>query len=163
MTDLERTVAELVRRIQALEDQLAIQNVIIRYGPAVDAGDASGAAAVFTEDGVYDVDVGRMAGRAAIRAMIDGDRHQAMVGRCAHQMGPFVITLDGERAAATGYSRVYVHTPEGTRIHRVSLNRWSLVKRGGEWLIEYRLTRVLGHDEALGVFRRPADLPRDLA
>ena len=39
--------------------------------------------------------------------------------------------------------------------HRVSLNRWSLVKRGGEWLIERRLTRVLGHDEALEVLRRP--------
>src|SRR6516164_1109569 len=84
MTDVERTVAELTRRVQALEDQLAIQNVIVRYGLAADAGDADGAAAVFTDDGVYDVDVGRMAGRPAVRALIDGERHQTMVGRCAH-------------------------------------------------------------------------------
>ncbi len=153
MTDLERTVADLARRVQALEDQVAIHDVITRYGPAVDSGDASGAAAVFTEDGVYDVDVGRMEGRAAVGAMIAGDRHQAMVGRCAHQMGPFLITLEGERAVATGYSRVYLASPEGTRVHRVSFNRWSLVKRGGEWLIARRMTRVLGHDEALEVLR----------
>src|SRR5262249_8511168 len=106
MTDVERTVAELTRRVQALEDQLAIQNRIVRYGLAADPGGAHGAAAVFADDGVYDVDVGRMEGRSAVRALIDGERHRAMVGRCAHQMGPFVISLDGDRAVATGYSRL---------------------------------------------------------
>ena len=153
MTDVERTVAELTRRVQALEDQLAIQNLIVRYGLAADAGDGDGAAAVFAEDGVYDVDVGRMEGRSAVRALIDGERHRTMVGRCAHQMGPFVISLDGDRAVATGYSRVYLHTREATRVYRVSFNRWFLARRGAEWLIERRVTRVLGHEEALRVLR----------
>ena len=153
MTEVERTVAELTRRVQALEDQLAIHNVIVRYGLAADAGDADGAAAVFTDDGVYDVDVGRMDGRPAVRALIDGERHQTMVGRCAHQMGPFVIALEGDRAVATGYSRVYLHAPEATRVYRVSFNRWFLARRGDQWLIERRVTRVLGHEEALSVLR----------
>src|SRR5262249_26644846 len=153
MTDLERTVADLARRVQALEDEVAIRDVITRYGPAADAGDAAGAAGVFTEDGVYDVDVGRMEGREAVRGLIAGERHQAMVGRCAHQMGPFVIRLEDQRAVATGYSRVYLAGPEGTCIYRVSFNRWFLVKRGCEWLIERRKTRVLGHAEALEVLR----------
>jgi uncharacterized protein (TIGR02246 family) len=153
MTEVERTVAELTRRVQALEDQLAIHNVIVRYGLAADAGDADGAAAVFTDDGVYDVDVGRMDGRPAVRALIDGERHQTMVGRCAHQMGPFVIALEGDRAVATGYSRVYLHAPEATRVYRVSFNRWLLARRGDQWLIERRVTRVLGHEEALSVLR----------
>jgi uncharacterized protein (TIGR02246 family) len=153
MTEIERTVAELTHRVQALEDQLAIQNVIVRYGLAADAGDADGAAAVFTDDGVYDVDVGRMEGRPAVRALIDGERHQTMVGRCAHQMGPFVIALEGDRAVATGYSRVYLHAPEATLVYRVSFNRWFLARRGDQWLIERRVTRVLGHEEALSVLR----------
>src|SRR5262249_15617696 len=62
MLDLERAVAALARRVRALEDELAIHKVIARYGPAVDAGDGAGAAAVFTDDGVYDVDVGRDGG-----------------------------------------------------------------------------------------------------
>jgi uncharacterized protein (TIGR02246 family) len=155
MTDLERTVSALARRVQALEDELAIHRVIHRYGPAVDAGDAEGAAAVFTDEGVYDVDVGRMEGRAAVRAMIDGARHQSMVGHCAHQMGPLVVTVgdDGAHAEAVGYSRVYLHSAAGTHVYRVSFNRWSLVKRDGAWLIAHRRTRLLGHPEALTVLR----------
>ena len=154
MSDLERTVADLARRLQAVEDELAIHKVILRYGPAVDGGDADAAAAVFTEEGIYDVDVGRMEGRAAIGAMIRGPRHQAMVGHCAHQMGPFVVSVDGDRAEAVGYSRVYLETPAGTHVYRVSFNRWVLGRRpDGTWLIERRLTRKLGHAEACGVLR----------
>ena len=49
--------------------------------------------------------------------MVRGERHQAMVGHCAHQMGPSTVSLDGpERATALGYSRVYLHTPAGTHV-----------------------------------------------
>jgi uncharacterized protein (TIGR02246 family) len=152
MGALEQTVADLARRVQALEDELAIHRLIVRYGLGVDAGDAERGAAVFTEDGVYDVDVGRMEGRDAVCAMVCGERHQAMVGRCAHQIGPAVVRLEGsERATAVGYSRVYLATAAGTEIYRVSVNRWELVKAGGEWLIRRRTTRRLGHPEALDV------------
>lgn len=148
---LEDTIAALARRVQALEDELAIHRLIVRYGLAVDAGDADGAAAVFTEDGVYDVDVGRMEGRDAVRAMVRGERHQAMVGHCAHQIGPAVVEVDGDRAIATGYSRVYLQTVAGTHVYRVSCNRWSLVRRDEGWRIAHRTTRVLGHAEALAM------------
>jgi uncharacterized protein (TIGR02246 family) len=152
MQDLERTVTELARRVQALEDELAIHRLIVRYGLGVDAGDADRGAAVFTEDGVYDVDVGRMEGRDAVRAMVRSARHQEMVGHCAHQIGPAVVTLDGpERATAAGYSRVYLETRAGTHVYRVSVNRWELVKRDGEWLIARRTTRVLGHPDVASV------------
>jgi hypothetical protein len=155
MTDLEQTVASLVERIERLEDELAIHKVIVRYGLGVDIGEGDHAASVFTPDGVYDVDVGRLNGRAAVAAMVRGARHQAMVGHCAHQMGPLVIERQsGGWAAVTGYSRVYLHTAAGTHVYRVSLNRWELVKEGGEWLVGRRTTRVLGHDEAPAVFRQ---------
>lgn len=151
---MDDAVAALAKRVEALEDELAIHRLIVRYGFAVDVGDADGAAAVFTEDGVYDVDVGRMAGRDAVRAMVRGERHQAMVGHCAHQIGPAVVTLDGDRATATGYSRVYLQTAAGTHVYRVSLNEWALVKRDGAWLIAHRTTRMLGHADALSVFAK---------
>jgi uncharacterized protein (TIGR02246 family) len=154
MADLAETVADLARRVARLEDELAIHKLIVRYGLGVDIGDAGAAAGVFTQDGVYDVDVGRMDGRRAVEAMVESSRHQAMVGHCAHQMGPFVIDLaDDATAVATGYSRVYLHTPAGTHVYRVSLNRWELVKRDGAWLIARRTTRVLGHGEAAAIFR----------
>ena len=151
--DLAETVAALERRVQALEDELAIHRLIVRYGIAVDTGDADATVAVFTEDGVYDVDVGRMEGRDAVRKMVRGERHQSMVGHCAHQIGPAIVEVHGaDRAVATGYSRVYLETRAGTHVYRVSFNRWELVKRDGEWLIERRTTRVLGNDEAKGIF-----------
>jgi uncharacterized protein (TIGR02246 family) len=154
MPNLEDTIADLARRVARLEDELAIQRLIASYGLAVDTGDADGSAAVFTERGVYDTDVGRMAGREAVRAMVRGARHQEMVGHCAHQIGPAVIRFDeAGGATAVGYSRVYLETRAGTHVYRVSLNRWELVKEDGRWLIARRVTRKLGTDGALDVIR----------
>ncbi len=154
MPTLEQTVAALAERVARLEDELAIHRTIVAYGLGVDAGDADRAAEVFTDDGVYDVDVGRMEGRDAVRAMVRGARHQEMVGHCAHQMGPAVVTVEsGERASAVGYSRVYLATRAGTHVYRVSMNRWELVKSDGAWRIARRTTRILGHPDAVGVIR----------
>src|SRR2546422_5508311 len=71
MDDLREQVADLARRVRALEDELAIHRQIVRYGFAVDTGDADAAAALFTEEAVYDVDGPlRMEGRDGVRAMV---------------------------------------------------------------------------------------------
>jgi uncharacterized protein (TIGR02246 family) len=155
MTTLEERVDQLTRRVIALEDELAIHRLIVRYGLAVDAGDAEAAAATFADDGVYDVDVGVMRGRAQVAAMVRGERHQAMVGRCAHQLGPVVVQVDGDRAAATGYSRVYLAADGAMEIYRVSTNRWRLERREGGWTVVERVTRLLGHTEALKPLSSP--------
>jgi uncharacterized protein (TIGR02246 family) len=153
MSSVDARIEALTRRVQALEDELAIHRLIVRYGLGVDVGDADAAAAVFTEDGVYDVDGPLlMRGRDDVRAMVRGPRHQAMVGSCAHQIGPAVVEVDGDRARATGYSRVYVRKDGGLELYRVSYNRWELERRGGEWLITRRTTRLLGHAEAAAIF-----------
>jgi len=152
MKDLEQKLDALARRVQALEDELAIHRVIVRYGLAVDIGDADGAAATFTEDTIYDVDVGLMRGRDGVRQMVRSERHQNMVGHCAHQIGPAVVEIQGDRAVATGYSRVYLHKDGGIHVYRVSLNHWELERREGQWLIVHRTTRLLGHPEARRVF-----------
>jgi uncharacterized protein (TIGR02246 family) len=152
MSDLAETVAALARRVARLEDELAIHKLCIRYGLAADRGDGHAAAATFAEDGVYDVDIGRMEGRAAIVAMLHGERHQAMVGHCAHQIGPLVVELTSETTAVVqGYSRVYLETRAGTHVYRVSLNRWEVTKREGEWAVARRTTRRLGTDDVLRV------------
>lgn len=156
MATLEEQVAALTRRVQALEDELAIHRLIVRYGLAVDGGDADGSAAVFAEDGVYDVDGPLlMKGREAVRTMVRGPRHQAMLPNCAHQIGPAVVELDGDRAVATGYSRVYQRKGDTFGIYRVSLNRWELARQDDGWQIIRRTTRLLGHAEARTLFAGP--------
>jgi uncharacterized protein (TIGR02246 family) len=151
MADLAATVAALAQRVQALEDELAIHRLIVAYGLAVDTGDAERATAVFTDEAVYDADVRRMEGRADVADMVRGPRHQKMVGHCAHQIGPAVVRIAGDRAVAVGYSRVYLEADGTIGIYRVSANRWELERREGRWLIARRLTRLLGHAEAIAV------------
>ena len=153
MDNLQQCLDDLTRRVTALEDELAIHRLIVRYGLAVDVGDAGGAANVFTPDAVYDVDIGVMQGREGVRDMVLGPRHQTMVGSCAHQIGPAVVEVDGDRAVATGYSRVYLREDDGIDIYRVSFNRWELERRTGRWLIARRVTRLLGHAEARQLFK----------
>lgn len=150
--DVTQRLAALERRLQVVEDELAIHRLIVRYGLAVDTGDPDRTAAVFAADGIYDADVRRMRGRDAVADMVRSDRHQGMVGRCAHQIGPAVVRIDGDRAVALGYSRVYLRGDDGIGIYRVSMNRWELERRDGGWLIVRRLTRLLGHAEATAIF-----------
>ncbi len=150
--DVTRRLAALERRLQAVEDELAIHRLIVRYGLAVDTGDAERTAAVFSADGIYDADVRLMRGRGDVADMVRSDRHQGMVGRCAHQIGPAVVRVDGDRATALGYSRVYLRGDDGIDVYRVSMNRWELERIGGSWLITRRVTRILGHEEAAAIF-----------
>ena len=153
MTDLADLVRQLEARVRALEDELAIHRLIVHYGLSADAGEAEATAAVFAPEGVYDTDVGVMTGREEVAAMIRSPAHQTMVGHCAHQVGPAVVRVTGDRAEALGYSRVYLSTRAGTHIYRVSVNRWELERRPDGWAIQKRITRRLGHDEALPLLR----------
>jgi uncharacterized protein (TIGR02246 family) len=152
MNEMANKIEDLIRRVQALEDELAIHRLIVRYGFAVDIGDAERTAELFTEDTVYDVDVFVMHGRDDVRKMVVTDPHRSLVGTCAHQIGPSVVEVHGDHAVATGYSRVYLRKGEGIDVFRVSFNRFELVRRDGRWQIAHRTTRLLGHAEAKKIF-----------
>jgi ketosteroid isomerase-like protein len=136
--------------VQVLEDERAIHDHLTRYGFAVDRGDADATAALFAEDSVSDVDRGWlfMRGRQAVRDMVLGPRHQGMLPNCAHMQGPYMVEVAGDRAVATGYSRVYLRREGEIAIYRVSFNRWELVRRGSGWEITRRETRLLGRPDA---------------
>jgi uncharacterized protein (TIGR02246 family) len=149
MTAIDTRIAALEARIARLEDELAIRNLMVRYGMAADTGDADRTAAVFTKDGVYDVD-GRpaMEGRAQVREMVLGPHHQALVPSCAHTVGPLAVELDGNRAVAFGYSRTYTKAGDEIGMLRVAANRIELARSGGRWQIVRRTNRMIGHEEA---------------
>jgi hypothetical protein len=47
-------IAALERRVRALEDQLAISQLIATYGPAVDSESAEAVGQLWAAEGVYD-------------------------------------------------------------------------------------------------------------
>jgi ketosteroid isomerase-like protein len=147
--DLAGRVDELTRRVQRLEDERAVVDVLTRYGFAVDSDEADATAAMYAEDCTVEIDgTIAMRNRADMAAMVRGPRHQSLLPRCAHQMGPFSVRIDGDVATATGYGRVYLRTEDGFGVFRVSAGRWELHRRGDGWEIAHRWTRAIGTADA---------------
>lgn len=162
MDDLNATVAELLTRVQRLEDERAITRVLTRYGFAVDIGDADATAALYTDDTVIDLGLtSQFRGTEGARQLVLDERHQAIVGRCAHTMGPFVVDIDvdGDRATATGYVRVYISDEDmrNPRLWRIGYTKLELVRDGATWRIATRLSRSLGAEAGAELLRDGLD------
>jgi ketosteroid isomerase-like protein len=174
MTDTEKDRADrqqwqqISQRLDRVESELAIRNLVARYGMAVDCGDARTAASLHTQDCVYEVaapGIGRedsarhkgasllMEGRPAIVDMVAGAGHQALLPNCAHTVGPLQVQVDGNHASATGYSRLYHTDGESTRLMRLGFNRWTLAREAGNWRIAHRLSCPIGSDAAQELLR----------
>ncbi len=132
-------------RLAALEDREAIRELIARYGPLADAGDCAGAAALWTQDGVYEVGgFGEYRGRDAIQALLEGESHQALIAAgAAHVLSPPTIVLNGATAQARNYSVVFRRTGEAWEAHRASANQWHLQRTTEGWRIARRINRLL--------------------
>lgn len=154
---MPHTLETLGQRLQALEDREAIRDLIARYGPLADSGDAQGLAALWCEDGEYEV-VGfaTAKGHARIAALIDGDVHRTlMADGCAHVLGPVAVEVDGDHATARGHSVVFRSTPDGFEAFRVAANRWTLVRTGEGWRVAHRANALLDGQEAARILLAP--------
>ncbi len=140
----------IAERLRALEDREAIRDLIARYGPLADSGDAAGVAALFAPDAVYAVGgMGEAKGRAAIAALIDGPVHRALMAQgCAHVLTSPAIDLHGDLAKARCHSVVFAREGEGWRAVRVSANRWELARSAQGWWVTRRDNRLLDGSEA---------------
>lgn len=148
MTD---PLAALAARLAAIEDRENIRDLVARYGPLADCGDASGVAGLWTEDGSYEIAGFAVAtGRTAIAALIKSSEHQALLSNgCAHLLGPLAIDLDGDTATARGHSIVFRHCDDGFSVYRVAANRWTFARTGDGWKVVQRVNRLLdGHEVA---------------
>ncbi|MEZ5151434.1 nuclear transport factor 2 family protein [Rhodococcus zopfii] len=144
MTDPTELVEQLARRVELLEDTLAIQQLVTTYGPAVDSGSSEAVGALWTEDGVYEVDSGAYRGRDQIMAMVRSEAHQGYIhGGCGHMLDPLNIRVDGDTAVVICHSQLILNTDKGFRVQRVTANRWELVRMDGRWQVKLRIARVL--------------------
>ena len=147
-------------RITRVEAELAIRNVVARYGMAADCGDVATALACHTEDAVYVVsnpNAGRgaetgdleLSGHQAIDDMLSSKMHQSLLPDCAHTVGPLVVEVSGDEAKVLGYSRVY----HEHKLMRLAINHWEMRKDGGKWKIARRESRVMGEEAAQNLLK----------
>jgi hypothetical protein len=153
-------------RIRAIEDRLAIYNLIASHPPSADTGARSYIRSIFADDGVLDLGGAKTAtGNDAISEMSQRPAHQeAIRGGLAHFAGlPHV-----DRAVVTSYLQIIspdalaepVEVPahgvsKGYRIHRIGANRWELARTAEGWKIKRRAFRSLdGSNDALDILRQ---------
>lgn len=153
-------MSSLEARIEAVEAELAIRNIIARYGLAADCGDVDTALSCHTADAVYIVsnpNAGRdrseeadleLYGHRAIADMLNSERHQSLIPNCAHTVGPLVIVVNSEAAKVIGYSRVYNMVKAKPHLMRLAFNRWDMRRENGKWKIARRESRVMGEEAA---------------
>jgi ketosteroid isomerase-like protein len=162
--ELEQVVADLAARLERVEDGRDITRLLTLYGFAVDVGDADATTRLYTEDTVIDLGPGsQFEGLAGARQLVLDQRHQAIVGRCAHTVGPLVVDVDvdGDHASAAGYVRVYVSDSDtgDPELWHVSYTRFELVRSGTSWRIAARRSRALGADDAVELLRPSLSSP----
>ncbi|MGE0387358.1 MAG: nuclear transport factor 2 family protein [Gammaproteobacteria bacterium] len=156
MADTAELIAQLTRRIQALEDERAVRDVITRYCFAVDSDDPDACESLYWGDCVVSIDDKVFYRGSQVRDIVTGPGHQSILPKCSHVMAPFMVEVDGPRATATGYANVVVRNEDNatSRIWRQSYNRFELEKRDGTWKIARRISYAVGSAEAQAVLKK---------
>lgn len=144
---MEDRTAALEARLRTLEDDQEIRQLIASYGPLVDDGAADEVAALWVEDGVYDVDSGYLSGHAELAAMVRSEQHQAFIaGGCGHFLGPAHITVAGDRAIAACHSLLVLRAGDGFVVNRATAHHWELTRTPDGWRVRRRTSRLLDGD-----------------
>jgi hypothetical protein len=149
-------------RVQEVEDRLDILNLVAAHPPATDSGSSPYAASYWTEDGEFDRGPGLagIKGKASVASGPTPGFRAAMAQGIAHFAGLPHIELKGDKATVTSYLQIVMPndqgepvelsshgTSKGFRIHRMTVNRWDLVRTEDGWKIARRRLRLLDNTE----------------
>lgn len=163
--DREARLLELERRLQRAEDQLAIQNLLMSYGPLVDSATAGPAGELWVEGGGYnftlpDGGTKRLVAPEEVSGMYAWPGHLDLVNTgCAHLTATPKITVDGDTAQAVGYSVVILKEGERWFLWRAAVNHWTLERTGEGWRIVERFNRALdGSPESHATMRKVLEI-----
>ena len=158
---VEERLENLEKRLREAEDRLEILDLLNRYGPLVDSGSSEEAASLWVEGGGYNYSGGNSGGTRLqapeqLVAVYEGDGHQGLVAAgCAHLTAMPVITIEGDRATAIGYTFVVLREEDRWFLLRAAVNDWTLVRTAQGWRIAERFNRTLtGGEDSHEVMKR---------
>src|SRR5215470_3083468 len=150
-------------RLRAVEDRLEIYNLIASHPPTADTAGRDHIAASWVEDGVFDrgEDLSSPRGRDVIADHVLSPAHQAAIaGGLAHFTSLPHVAIDGDSAIVTSYLQILVPQTQGDavevpnhgsgkgfRVHRMTANRWELVRTSEGWKFKHRTLRQLDGTE----------------
>lgn len=164
--DVSTRLAALESRLQALEDEREIRELLSRYGYYADARLDDEYYALFTEDCVMDVSSGyepdpyqvlRWEGQDAMREFMSvrtAGHGSGFAGRSLHVQGNnLAVALHGDTAVASGYSFILHQDGTQIKLQSASINEWQLRRVKGRWMIVERKRRMVGAPDTPEVLR----------
>jgi SnoaL-like domain len=159
--DVERRLAAMEARLQELEDDRAIRDVLARYGFTADTCNDEAYVQLYTEDGGINLTFPGQAEDGGSNVMIWQGKDQVRQfitqqglhnqpgfhGRLMHVQGNNLVThIDGDQAVANSYSIVLEGENGGVSLNSAGNNQWLFEKVDGRWLIKERRRRAIGDE-----------------
>ena len=156
---MDRHGTTLEERVQQLEDERELRELLARYSFNADLGRHREYSELYTEDGAIDLrgqGMERYEGRESIlNDFISGPRASSRVGKAFHHAAPTVFHIDGNTAEAEGYSLMWVLQDDGAvTVANANYSHWKFRRVNGTWYIVERDVRLLGADDAAAMFTR---------
>jgi uncharacterized protein (TIGR02246 family) len=132
----------LAARVQRVEDELAIQRILVDYAAFLDGRDYASYAALFAPDGEWTNATGSHKGQAEIRKMLEGTLGPAGAPNRSnyHIITNPRVDLNGDRATATSRYLFTMRGPDGRPTPSLAgVYHDELVRLNGKWKIQRRV------------------------
>jgi 3-phenylpropionate/cinnamic acid dioxygenase small subunit len=136
----------LEQRVQRMEDESEIRQILVKYGTYLDARDFASYASLFADDGEWVGGFGRFKGPNAIQAMLEERLGKAEPGwinkQGYHLLSNALIQLDGNKAHVTSKYLFLTKPEDQNRPVPLLAGRYEddLVRVNGAWKIVKRVT-----------------------
>jgi len=161
LQELEQKLATLQKRVEELEDERAIRELMARHDYNFDCQRDEAWLRMWTQDGSYDLVstvkypdgssrelAQTWSGPKDLRAFVEhpeGHHRPGFYGHSMHSAGNnLVVHLDGNTAKVNSYSLLYQEHGGAVQLVSGANNQWTLVKEGGKWLFKARRRRQVG-------------------
>jgi uncharacterized protein (TIGR02246 family) len=144
-TPPEEPRTALEQRLQQLEDEKEIREVVIRYGEYLDARDYAAYASLFASDGVWTGGFGSATGPAAIQEMLEknlGKPEEGFINKSNfHLVTTVVVDVDGDTAKVRSRYMFFTASPDNRPVAALA-GRYvdDFVRENGTWKIRSRTT-----------------------
>lgn len=131
---------ELAERVQQLEDEKDIREIVVKYGEYLDARDYAGYASLFASDGTWTGGFGSATGPEAIEAMLTenlGAPEEGFINKDNfHLNTTIVVDVDGDTATARSRYMFFTKSEDDSPYPLLAGRYFDdYVRENGEWKI----------------------------
>ncbi len=135
-----RSRESIENRLQRLEDEQEIRNVLLDYGRFLDSRDFGAYSRLFATDGEWVGGFGSVQGPANIQAFMEKNIGTGPNrGNSYHLLSNFVITVQGDSAVAWSRWAYIVPGERGATVAQAGRYDDTLVRQNGQWKFKRRV------------------------